>query len=158
MKSLIIYYSLDGNVKLLSETMAKEIGADILPLQPKKEIEAGSFMKYFWGGRQIVMKSTPELEVLSLNPNDYDLIILGTPVWMGDYTPAIRSFLTNNPLVNKKLAIFCSHESTPGKSLINLQDKLTGNEIISVTDFVAPLKKDKEASLEKAKVWVKSLI
>ena len=106
MKSLIIYYSLDGNVKLLSETMAQEIGADLLPLHPKKEIKSDTFMKYFWGGRRVVMKSTPELEALSLNPNDYDLIIIGTPVWMADYNPAIRSFLENNSLANKKLAIF----------------------------------------------------
>ena len=49
MKSIIIYYSLEGNVKLLSETMAGVIGAELLSLQPKKDIKPNGFMKYFWG-------------------------------------------------------------------------------------------------------------
>ena len=158
MKSLIVYYSLEGNVKLLSETMAQEIGADILALQLKKEINGDSFMKYFWGGRQIIMKSLPELEAITLNPNDYDLIIIGTPVWLSTYTPALRSFLFSNPIINKKVAFFCSHESIPGKTLINLEKDLSNNQIISSIDFFAPLKKDKIATLDKAKTWVKSLI
>jgi len=158
MKSIIIYYSLDGNVKLLSETMAPEIGADILPLRPKKAIKTGTFMKYFWGGRQVIMKSTPELEALTLNPNDYDLIIIGTPVWAANYTPAIRSFLLNNQISQKKIALFCSHESVPGKTLINLQAELSNNQIISTIDFFAPLKYNQALTLDEAKVWVKNLI
>ncbi|MEI6835697.1 MAG: flavodoxin [Candidatus Falkowbacteria bacterium] len=158
MKSIIIYYSLDGNVKLLSETMAQEIGADILPLQLKRAIKTGTFMKYFWGGRQVIMKSTPELEALTLNPNDYDLIIIGTPVWASNYTPAIRSFLLNNQLSHKKIALFCSHESVPGKTLINLQAELADNQIISTIDFFAPLKHNQALALDEAKVWAKSLV
>lgn len=158
MKALIIYYSLEGNVKLLSETIANEIGADILSLKLKQEIKAGSFMKYFWGGKQVVMKETPELESINLNIADYDLIILGTPVWASNYAPAIRSFLFNHEIINKKVALFCSHESGPGKTLINLQDALPNNIIIKTIDFFAPLKKNQEETLIKAKVWAKSLI
>ena len=87
----------------------------------------------------------------------YDLIIIGTPVWMSTYTPAIKSFLQNNLISNKKIALFCSHEGGAGETLINLQKELVGNEILGVMDFLAPLKKDKTAALDKAKTWAVSL-
>lgn len=157
MKAIIIYYSLDGNVKLLSETMAQELGADILPLKLKKEIKNDSFMKYFWGGKQVVMKETPELEKVDLNLDNYDLIILGTPVWAGSYAPALRSFLEQVNLSGRKVALFCSHEGGIGLTIANLKNKLRNSEIISSTDFLAPLKKGKEAALEKALSWTKTL-
>ena len=36
MKNLVVYYSLEGNTKLIAEFIAKEIGADIIELKPKK--------------------------------------------------------------------------------------------------------------------------
>ncbi len=157
MKAIIIYYSLDGNVKLLSETIAAQIGADIIPLKLKKEIRNDSFMKYFWGGKQVVMKEIPELEPIDLNLANYDLVILGTPVWAGSYTPALRSFLEQVDLSGKKVALFCSHEGGIGLTINNLKNKLRNSEIISSTDFLAPLKKGKEAALEKAHSWAKTL-
>lgn len=157
MKSIVIYYSLDGNTKLLSETVAKEINAEVLPLNLKKKIKAGSFMKYFWGGRQVIMKESPELEPINFNADNYDLIIIGTPVWAGNYAPALKTFLSNNHIVGKRLALFCSHEGGSGETLSNLQSELSCNEVTSVIDFFAPLKKDEEVTLEKAKTWAKSL-
>jgi len=157
MKTLIIYYSFEGNVKLLSETMANEIKADVLELHPKQELQSTGFMKYLWGGRQVIMKEEPELEPINTNLDDYELLVIGTPVWAGSYTPAIRSFLSNNSIINKKVALFCSHEGGLGKTLNNLKNKLSSNQIISTIDFMAPLKKNREATLEKAKTWIKSL-
>lgn len=157
MKSIIVYYSLDGNVKLLSETIAQEIGAELLPLKLKKAIKADSFMKYFWGGKQVIMKEVPELEEFNFVSNDYDLIILGTPVWAGSYTPALRSFLEQVDLNGKKVALFCSHEGGSGLTITNLKNKLRNSQVISSTDFLAPLKKGKEAALLKARSWSKTL-
>ena len=36
MKTIVVYYSLEGNTKLAAEAVAKELGADILPLIPVK--------------------------------------------------------------------------------------------------------------------------
>ena len=50
MKNLVIYYSLEGNTKLIAENIAKKIDADILELKTKKEYHKTGFKKYFWGG------------------------------------------------------------------------------------------------------------
>lgn len=82
---IIIYYSLEGSTRLIAETIAQGLGADILELKPLKEINPKGFLKYFWGGQQVVFKEKPRLEFFSKNPLDYEIIIIGTPVWA--FTP-----------------------------------------------------------------------
>ncbi|MFX1310455.1 MAG: flavodoxin family protein, partial [Promethearchaeota archaeon] len=86
-KVLVVYYSLTGNTKMIAEAIAESIDSDILELKPVKELNAESGMKYFWGGFQATMKKKPKLEEFDINPLDYELIILGTPVWAWTISP-----------------------------------------------------------------------
>ena len=105
-KSLIVYYSLTGNTKMIAEVIAEETGSDILELKPVKELNADSSTKYLWGGYQATMKIKPKLKYIDKNPLEYDLIILGTPVWAWTYAPPIRSFLAKYNLKGKKVALW----------------------------------------------------
>ncbi|MFA4833796.1 MAG: NAD(P)H-dependent oxidoreductase [Patescibacteria group bacterium] len=149
---IIIYYSLEGSTRLMAETMAETIDADILELKPLKEINPNGFLKYFWGGRQVVFKEKPKLEIFDKNPLDYDIVIIGTPVWAFTYAPPLRSFFKRVKLRDKKIGIFCCHEGNPGKTLENLIKELAGNTIVGQTDFLN-VKKDQEKNIEKAKDW-----
>lgn len=157
MKTLIIYYSFSGNVKFIAETMAKEIGADLLELKPEKEIKTKGFLKYFWGGRQVMMKIAPKLLPLSKNPDDYDLLIIGTPVWAWNYCPPIRSFLNQVKLRNKKIGLFCCHGGQMGKTFENIKAELSGNQIVGETNFFEPLKNKLEENIASAIKWIKEL-
>ncbi len=53
--TLVIYYSLEGNTELVATELAEKLDADILAVKPLKDIDAGGFGKYFWGGSQVVM-------------------------------------------------------------------------------------------------------
>ncbi|MDD5031929.1 MAG: NAD(P)H-dependent oxidoreductase [Patescibacteria group bacterium] len=149
---IIIYYSLEGSTRLMAETMARAIGADILELKPLKEINPNGFLKYFWGGRQVIFKEKPKLEIFAKNPLDYDIIIIGTPVWAFTFAPPLRSFFKRVKLRDKKIGIFCCHEGNFGKTLENLAKELAGNTIIGQADFLN-IKKDQEKNIKKAKDW-----
>jgi flavodoxin len=149
-KTLIVYYSLEGNTKLIAETIAKEMNADIMECKPKKDISKKWFMKYVRGGRQAVMKSEPELEKLSKDASKYDTIIIGTPVRAFTYTPAIRTFFKTIKLQSKKIALFCTHEWGPGSTLENMEQYLIHNNIISKIEFIN-VKKNQTANIAKAK-------
>lgn len=49
MKNLVVFYSLEGNTKLIADTIVEKINADILELKPKKKYPNLGFKKYFWG-------------------------------------------------------------------------------------------------------------
>ncbi|MHA2009864.1 MAG: flavodoxin family protein [Promethearchaeota archaeon] len=80
-KVLVVFYSLTGNTKLIAESIKDALDTDILELKPVKELNPEGGSKFFWGGYQSTMKLKPKLKDFDLNPLEYDLIIIGTPVW-----------------------------------------------------------------------------
>lgn len=155
-KVLIIHHSLDGNTDCLAKVLAKELKADILRLKPIKEISKKILPKYFWGGRQVLMKTKPKLKEYNNNFEKYDLILIGAPVWAFTFTPPIRTFLSKKELKNKKIALFCTHEGNVSKTLENMEKELVGNTITSKEDFRSVLRNKRE-NTKKARDWALSL-
>ena len=106
MKTLIVYYSLGGNTDFAAKRVAGAIGADTLRLEPVNAYPDSGFRKFFWGGKSAVMAETPALKPYSLRLADYDRVVFGFPVWAGNVTPPIRSFVKENDLSGKRLAAF----------------------------------------------------
>ena len=91
MKTLIVYYTLEGNTHYAAKKIASKIGADVLRIKPVKTYPKKGFRKFFWGGKSAVMAETPELEPYTFDASSYDRIVFGFPVWAGNVTPPIRS-------------------------------------------------------------------
>jgi len=158
MKILVAYYSFEGNTKFIAEAIAEELRADILEIKPIKEIKTKGFLKYPIGGAQVVFGVKPKLKPFDKKPEDYDILFLGTPAWSLSYTPAMRSFLSQVKLTDKKVGLFCCRMTQKGKTFKNMKKKLAGNEIIGEIDFSQPLKKAKEENANTVKKWAKELI
>jgi len=152
-KSLVIYYSFEGNTRLMAENMAQSIDADLLPLVPEKEMESKGFSKYLWGGSQVMMKQKPALMPFQVNPLDYDLILIGTPVWAWTFSPPVATLFQKVNFTNKHIALFTCHGGQNGKTFLHLKKELAGNIILGEIDFLEPLTKDKEGSIERANKW-----
>lgn len=153
---LVVFYSLEGNTRFIADNIASAAGADLLELKPEKEITKG-FMKYFWGGKQVMMRETPRLQPLGKNPGEYDLLFIGTPVWSFTYSPPVNSFFSAAKPAGKKIAVFCSHSGGMRNTLNNMKGALSGNMIVGEADFLDPLMKKDEASA-KARKWAKEIV
>lgn len=93
MKTLILYYSFEGNTEYVATKLASYLDADFQKVVPVKELKSKGFSKYIWGGRQAFMKEKkPAIAPLEKNYKDYDLILIGTPIWAFTYAPPIRTF------------------------------------------------------------------
>ncbi len=156
-KTIIIYYSFEGNTKFIADYLAQKLDADVLALKPAKEINTHGFMKYIWGGRQAVMKSKPTLKKYKFDINKYETIIIGSPVWAYTYSPPIHSFLSENVIEGKKVAFFCCHEGGKGKTLEAIE-KLLGedNEYLGAVDIKAPLTNE-EFSFTLLDEWIETI-
>ena len=99
MKSLIVYYSLQGNSELVADAISKTIDADILRIEPEKAYPDKGAKKFIWGGKSAVMGEMPAL----------DSIILGFPNWASRPAPPIKSFVKEQKekLKGKKISVFC---------------------------------------------------
>lgn len=158
MKNLVVYYSLEGNTKLIAEFIAKEIGADIIELKPKKEFPSSGFRKYVWGGKSVIFKQKPELMNKEIDISKYDNIFLGTPVWAGTYAAPFNTFLDISTINNKNIALFACHGGgVSEKCFANFKKELSENIFIGNIELVDPLKKETDSSLDKVKKWLQTL-
>ena len=119
MKTAIVYYSMHGNVRYVAEKVAKELGADLIELKPVKAYPDKGAMQFIWGGSAVTFKKKPDLEPYTFNASDYDLVIIGTPVWASNFTPPLRTFFEDNDLTGKKIAVIAT--SAGGDSSKRLQ-------------------------------------
>ncbi len=122
MKSLVVYYSRSGNSKFVAQKIAEKIGADIEEVIDKKNRRG--WIGWLNAGRDATGGKETQIEETKFLPNNYDLIVVGTPIWDGRPTPAIRTYLRKNDLSKKKVALFwtlggrneekatCKHEGT----------------------------------------------
>ncbi|MHA1986206.1 MAG: flavodoxin family protein [Promethearchaeota archaeon] len=157
-KVLIVYYSLTGNTKFIADALINSIEADILELKPIKELNADSSSKFVWGGYQSTMKIKPKLRPFDINPLEYDLIILGTPVWAWNISPPMRSFLSKFDLTNKKVALWMSHAGDGIKAMKRFKETLKGANIVGNISFQDPLKKNADENKAKAITWIEGIV
>ena len=156
-KILIVYYSLTGNTQFIAEALRDTIEADILELKPIKELKANSGTRFMWGGYQSTMKKKPRLMEFDINPLEYDLLILGTPVWAWNISPPMRSFLSKFDLTGKKVALWMCHAGDGVRAMERFREALKNSNIVESISFQQPLKKESDENKEKAIVWIKGV-
>ena len=134
MKTLIVYYSLEGNTRWAAERIAEKLDADTLRLVPKAAYPDKGFKKFLFGGKSAVMKETPELEPYVVDLAQYERIILATPVWAGTMAPPLRAFLQKEDLSGKRFALVASSMGgSPGRTFENIK------ALLGVTEDVPTL-------------------
>jgi flavodoxin len=105
-KVLVVYYSRTGHTQLVAEKLAKKFNADLERLiDKKKRIGPIAFLA---AGKDAVSANTTVIDPLKHSPKDYDIILIGGPAWNGHVTPAVRTFITQNDLSDKKIGLFSS--------------------------------------------------
>lgn len=159
MKTLVVFYSYEGNTRLAAGIVAEAAGgADMLELRPVRDMKSKGFMKYVWGGRAAVMGVTPVLQDFDADFDQYDLIFIGTPVWAFTYTPALKTFFKGKYLKGKKIALFCCHEGVLGRTIANMKKALKGNSIAGEFAIFAPAFAKDQSKLKKLSDWAVSFI
>ncbi len=156
-KKLVVFYSLEGNTRAIAEAIAEAIGGTLLELKPVKDVSGSGFGKYIWGGKQIIFKEKPMLQAFDIDPNAFDTVILGTPVWASTYAPALNTFLHQYPLKNKKIAIFSCFGGSSGKTHENIKRLLPQNSFIGEMGFKDPIKNNLQEQRQQAINWARSL-
>ena len=133
MKTAIVYYSMHGNVRYVAEKVAKELGADLIELKPVKAYPDKGAMQFIWGGSAVTFKKKPDLEPYTFNASEYDLVIIGTPVWASNFTPPLRTFFEDNDLTGKKIAVIATSAGGDSSKCIQAVKEATKTDALAAT-------------------------
>jgi menaquinone-dependent protoporphyrinogen IX oxidase len=119
MKALVVYYSRTGVTRKLGQALAQALGAEVEELTDLKSRRGP--LGFLRGGIDAARKRLTALGPVSKAPGEYDLVVLGTPVWAGTMAPALRTYLTTYRESLRRVAFFCTQGGTSeGKTFLHL--------------------------------------
>lgn len=154
MKSLVVYYSRTGNARFVAETIATEVGADIEEVIDLKK-RSGP-IGFFSGGSDARRGKETEISPTTKSPSDYDLVIVGTPVWASRPSPAIVTYLKKNDLSGKKVALFFTRSGKKPTAFDETKALIPNSNFIGQLSLINPLA-TKDESEKQIRTWCKTL-
>ena len=121
-KTLVVYYSYTGNCKAIVNSLAAQISADQLEIQPAEKglkYEANNYAL----GTQLLnaikanpndASSYPAIDPVTVNLDDYQNIIIVTPLWWSQMAAIMQTYLFQNSakLAGKTVAMIVSSHSS----------------------------------------------
>ncbi|HLY58864.1 MAG TPA: flavodoxin [Stellaceae bacterium] len=91
MRALVVFYSLSGTTRKVAQAVAVQLGADL------EEISCPSYRRGFFGfwraGHASWKGKIPEIGASAHAPSDYDLVVVGGPVWAWNVCTPVRAYL-----------------------------------------------------------------
>ena len=120
MRVLVAYYSRTGNTRFVAKAIAQSLEADI------EEIKDGKSRMGVFGflrcGYEAIFKKLIDIEVSEKNPEEYDLIIVGSPVWAGRLSSPVRTYLHLHCHKFKNVAFFITYSIGSGKVFSQMEE------------------------------------
>jgi flavodoxin len=103
---LVVYYSRTGYTRDIAGELAAAVQGDV------DRLDDGLDRTGVWGylrcAREGLKKRTVQLMPPAYDASRYDVVVLGTPVWAGNISSPVRSYVAANRAKLKQVAFFCT--------------------------------------------------
>ena len=111
-KILVTYFSASGVTKSVAEKVAKIVNGDLYEIEPKEKYTDADLD---WRNKQsrssLEMKnneSRPEIILKNIDIDNYDVILIGFPIWWGVAPRVVNTFIESINLNGKTIIPFCT--------------------------------------------------
>ncbi|MBI9095489.1 MAG: hypothetical protein JEY71_11450 [Sphaerochaeta sp.] len=159
-RTALIYYSLEGHTDLIAQKMSKELDCPTIRLHLKKEFSTtNKFLKYFWAGKSAALHEKPALANKPIDLSPYDTLIVATPVWAGNVSSPVRSFLATNVIEGKRVYLV-AHDSGGSfeKCFATIRALLPKSKVQKEIGFVKVTKETYSTHKEKLEAFCKEIL
>jgi flavodoxin len=105
-KTLVVYFSRTGYTRTIAEEIATRCGAD---LEGVRDVRSRSGVwGYLRSAREALRKTPVEIRPVTKDVTDYELVVLGTPVWASNICSPMRAYLSAHRGKFRQVAFFCT--------------------------------------------------
>jgi hypothetical protein len=133
MKVLIVFYSRTGNTACVARRIAEELrsssGHEVVT-ERIEELKGEEKRKGVWGylasGFEAMKKRESEIVRPGNDPVDFDLTIVGTPVWAWNVPPATRSYCSRYLSGASGVCFFCTMGGSGDRRTFTEMERLSG--------------------------------
>lgn len=124
MKPLVVYYSLTGKTKLVSQAIAEALNATLLEIKETKPRKLGPFV-YLTGGFPAIMNWGSKINPIDVDLKQHERIFIGSPNWGARPAPAINSFIYQTNFEGRSIIpFFTTGGNNCEKALANMTAKI----------------------------------
>ena len=111
-KTLVTYFSASGVTKNVAENIAKFVEGDLFEIEPKEKYTREDLdWKNKKSRSSVEMQNReyrPEIKEKSIDISNYDIILIGFPIWWGVAPTVVNTFLESRDFSGKTLIPFCT--------------------------------------------------
>ena len=121
-KTLVVYYSYTGNCRTIVNTLTSQLTADVVEIQPADKTQRYEANGYAIGTQLLnaikanpgSASSYPAIDPVSTSLDDYDNIIIVTPLWWSQMAAIMQTYLFQNAdaMSGKHVAMIVSSSSS----------------------------------------------
>lgn len=133
MKGLVVYYSRTGTTKKAGEAISALLNYDKEQLFDVKSRKGA--LGWLKSGREAAIKTLAEIKDIKKKPAEYEIVVIGTPVWAGKISSPIRTYITANKDDFKKTAFFCTMGGAESKMIFKEMQNIIGKEPVAVLEL-----------------------
>ena len=126
-KMPVVYYSWsNGNTEKIAEQLADECAADLTRIETVEPYPEDYDQTVQQGQDEVNSGFEPEIEPLAYDPEDYDVVAVGTPTWWYTMAPAVKSFLAEHDWAGKTVVPFMTNGGWPGNVIDDMREATSG--------------------------------
>lgn len=146
MKKIFVYYSLTHNGDVIADYLKRE-GYDIRKVITSEPLLNNNILRILTGGYKAMINYEDSLLDFDTNLEEYQEIIIGSPIWNDRLSSPINSVLNKLDLNNKKINFILYSGSGKNKNATKfLKEKYPKSNIIDIKE-----PKQNKAELKKLK-------
>ena len=113
---LVVYFSRSGYTQRIAEHLARATGADCEAIREARP--RTGLLGYWRSAREALRATAIGLEPSRLQPRDYGLVVIGTPVWAGNVSSPVRAWIARHRTELPRVALFCTQGGSGGPKVL----------------------------------------
>ena len=154
MTNLVVYYSRTGKTKKVGNLISEKLSCDMEEIFDTKK--RSGILGFIKSGKDAMRKKLTTLKEIKKNPDLYDLVIIGTPIWASNMSTPIRTYVSEHKNKFKNVAFFCTESSKGGVKCFKNMEKLCDKKPIATLEINKKMVK-KEIYIDKIKDFAEEL-
>jgi len=129
MNTLVVYYSRTGTTRTVAEKVGQALGATVEELIDTKNRKGP--VGLLAAGKDALTRKAVPIDPMTNDPADFDLVIVGTPVWGGTMSSAVRTFLAEHGGQIRRAAVFCTTRVSGIDHTLDAMAEMCGGEVVA---------------------------
>ena len=149
MRTLVVFYSLTGTTKRVAHDLAAALGADLEEIQCPAHHPG--FLGFWRAGYASWKNRIAEISPARFKPSDYDLVLVGGPVWAWNACTPVRAYLAREAAHLPALGLFATAGGAGFEQAFATMERIAGRKpvvtlALQASDFKQGRDQDKVAA------------